>query len=468
MADGILQREIDEYIEKVWEDVIADITSLVAIDSVEDLASSRPGAPWGEGPETALELALGIAERLGLEPHNDDGFIGYADLKGTDGKQIATIGHVDTVPVGTGWVGSPYEVIRKDGCIVGRGVADDKGPTVLSLYAAKYFLEKGITPRHDLRCIIGCNEETGMSDVVYYNEHHDQPDFLFTPDAGFPAGYGEKGFYQAFITSAELPEDRIIVKIEGGIVTNAVAGEASALVRADASALPAKERIEVSQEGELARIDAHGIGSHASTPQDSINAIGLLVDYLLENGLFCEAEEGFLRLVQQILSSYDGSSIGVDCTDEYFDALTLIGGIIKTEGNRFVQSIDSRFPTTMSAERLTAVLSELASACGATIETGHTMAPFVTDPQSAPIRILAETFNEVAGVEAEPYTMGGGTYARHFKSAASFGPAFDERFIKPEWVGSEHGPNEGILEENLKFALKVYILTLLRLMEVDF
>ena len=74
--------------------------------------------------KTALELALGIAERLGLEPHNDDGFIGYADLKGTDGKQIATIVHVDTVPVGTGWVGSPYEVIRKDGCIVGRGVAD--------------------------------------------------------------------------------------------------------------------------------------------------------------------------------------------------------------------------------------------------------------------------------------------------------------------------------------------------------
>lgn len=468
MSDEKLLHEVDEYIESVWEDVISDITALVAIDSVEDLASARPGAPWGEGPEKALELALDIAERLGLEAHNDDGYIGYADLKGADDAQIATIGHVDTVPVGTGWRYSPYEVARQDGCIVGRGVADDKGPTVLSLYAAKYFLEKGITPRHNLRCIIGCNEETGMSDVVYYNEHHDQPDFLFTPDSSFPAGYGEKGFYQAFITSAELPADRIVAKIEGGIVSNAVAGDAFALVRADASTLPEAERITVSEEDGFARIDAHGIGGHASMPEGTINAIGLLVGYLLDNGLFSEAEEGFLRLVQRILSSYDGSSIGVDCTDEYFDALTLIGGIIKTEGNRFVQSIDSRFPTTMSAEKLTAVLSELAAACGATVEPGHTMAPFVTDPASAPIRILADTFNEVAGVEMEPYTMGGGTYARHFKSAASFGPAFDERFVKPEWVGDEHGPNEGILEENLKFGLKVYILTLLRLMEVDF
>ena len=65
-------------------------------------------------------LAAGCASLTYSSPRALDG----VEIKGTDGKQIATIGHVDTVPVGTGWVGSPYEVIRKDGCIVGRGVAD--------------------------------------------------------------------------------------------------------------------------------------------------------------------------------------------------------------------------------------------------------------------------------------------------------------------------------------------------------
>ena len=469
MADEQLMQEIEAYVDSVWEDVIADITTLVAVDSVEDLAGAREGAPWGEGPAKALELALGIAERLGLEPHNDDGFIGYADLKGQDDKQIATIGHVDTVPVGTGWRYSPYEVAREDGYIVGRGVIDDKGPTVLSLYAARYFVEKGITPRHTLRCIIGANEETGMSDAVYYNQHHEQPDFLFTPDSMFPVGYGEKGICQAYFSSAEMPEDRVVHELKGGIVTNAVAAEAYALVRADASALPAADRIDVSQEGEFARIEGHGVGSHASTPQKSINAIGLVVDYLLDNGLYGEAEESYLRTVGRILSSWDGSSIGVDCSDEYFDPLTLIGGIMDTRDNHFVQSLDCRFPTTMTKDKLVSVYQELADACGGSIELGSSMDPYVTDPTSAPIRVLVDTYNEVTGQNEEPYTMGGGTYARHFANAASFGPdnqAPDAS--KPDWMGEEHETNESVREEILKRALKVYILALLRLMDVDF
>ena len=75
---------------------------------------------------------------------------------------------------------------RREGWLLGRGVIDDKGPAVLSLYAGAYLLKHGITPRYTFRALLGCDEEVGMSDVHHYLENYADPDFLFTPDAEFP------------------------------------------------------------------------------------------------------------------------------------------------------------------------------------------------------------------------------------------------------------------------------------------
>ena len=62
--------------------------------------------------------------------------------------------------------------------------------------------------------------------------------------------------------------------------------------------------------------------------------------------------------------------------------------------------------------------------------------------------------------------MGGGTYARNFKSAVSFGPE-DNSLLLPAWAGTMHGPNEAASEELLRDALKMYILSILRLQNVE-
>ena len=62
--------------------------------------------------------------------------------------------------------------------------------------------------------------------------------------------------------------------------------------------------------------------------------------------------------------------------------------------------------------------------------------------------------------------IGGGTYARHFPRACAFGPN-EPDIANPDWVGIEHGPDEGISEERLKNALKIYIVAIARLMELD-
>ncbi|MDY2788272.1 MAG: Sapep family Mn(2+)-dependent dipeptidase [Atopobium sp.] len=466
MADEQLKQEIAEYVDRVWEDVIVDIDKLVQIESVENMDEAKPGEPWGHAPHEALVKACEIAQDLGLEAHDCDGYIGYADLKGAREDYIGLIGHTDIVPLGTGWTFDPLHVTRKDGYLLGRGVLDDKGPLVLAMYAAKYFIEKGEELPYTLRVIIGCNEETSMQDVEWYVENFPQPAFLFTPDADFPLCYGEKGGYSARILSDKVAGGKI-VDFNGGIADNAIPNLATATVRANTADLTPTDRVSVEDAGDgLVKLTAHGIGGHASKPAGTINAIGLLVNYLLDNDLCDEGEREFLELDRIVLASTDGSSMGFATADKYFDPLTCIGGTMRTIDGRFEQTIDSRYPTTITGEEITVKVSELAAKHHATVECYLDMVPFVTDPESEAIQTLITTYNEVTGKNAEPFTMGGGTYARHFARAASFGPN-DPDWEYPEWVHGEHSADEGVSEELMKQSLGIYILALSRLMKLD-
>lgn len=470
MDDKTLKERAKSFAEENWEDIVSDIAALVSVPSVEDLEHAEPGKPYGPAPFEALQTAVDIAARLGLDAHNLDGHIGYADLAGASEKQIATIAHTDVVPAGTGWTADPFTLRRKDGYLIGRGVLDDKGPCILSLYTAKFFAElvreTGEPLPYTLRCILGNNEETSMADVEWYLEHYEQPEFLFSPDADFPLIYGEKGGWSGTLTSG--PVSNVIVSFEGGTAGNAVAGHAEALVKADAASLEPTDRIAVEDAGDgLARLVATGIGAHASMPEGSINAIGLLVDYLLEHGLCSAAERDFLTLEKLVFDSTDGSTLGIAAKDEHFGPLTCIGGTIHTVGGRFEQTLDSRYPTTITGDEITRRIGSLGGEYGATLSVDLDMVPFLTDPNTPAMRTLVDTYNEFTGRNAEGFCIGGGTYARHFKAGGSFGPN-DPAFPMPSWIGAEHSADEGFSEEQLRRALQIYIVSIARLMRLEF
>ena len=370
---------------------------------------------------------------------------------------------MDVVPAGPGWNFEPYAVTRKEGYLVGRGTLDDKGPSVVALHAMKFWKDlqdAGEAPQfpYTVRFLFGANEESGMADVAYYHKHYDDPAFLFTPDAEFPVCYGEKGGYDGELISKPIA-DRIVLEFTGGAATNAV--------KADAADLPNTDRITVAADGEgRAKITAAGKGAHASMPEGGVNAIGLIVDYLLEHDLCTADERAFFELDQKLLNHTDGSGIGIKSSDEYFGPLTVIGGTIKIEDDRFVQTLDSRFPTSITADEITERLRQLASEIGGSFENTLLMEPFLVKPDSPVIQALLNAYNEATGEDAKPFTMGGGTYAREFKSGASFGP--EKPWVKdPEWVGMMHGPDEGVSEDLLKQSFKIYALTLDKLMQLD-
>lgn len=465
MDEKLLLEQIDRFIDENEQAIVEDMARLIAIDSVE-AAPAGPGKPFGAGPAKALEAALAIAGGWGLETHTGDGYVGWAQLPGAEEGHIATVTHLDVVPPGEGWNGDPFTLRNQEGWLIGRGIVDDKGPSVLCLYAAKFFKQSGAPLRYGLRVLLGTNEESGMGDLPHYFENNPQPLFAFSPDADFPLCNGEKGQYEGLLCSGPLAGGALL-EFSAGLAFNVIPAKASCLLNAAPAALKSTAAVTVAGEGGKARLTASGIGGHSAHPQGTKNAIGVLVDYLLETGLCTPAEQDFLRLMQQVCQNAGGEGLSIQCADEQFGPLTLNGGVVKLEGGRLSLTVDVRYPTATNGAALLAAFEKAAAAHGATFSQHADNKPFFIPADSAPIQTLLASYNDVTGDAGAPFTMGGGTYARHFARAVSFGPVRPGLQL-PAFAGPEHAANEGGNLKELLLALKIYILAIWRLQKVDF
>ena len=454
--------DISRFAESHERDIVRDIARLVSIPSVEGPAA--PDAPFGIESKRALDCALQIAEELGLDTVNCENKIGYASVGEDHGQgYLATITHVDVVPAGDGWTEDPFTVRERDGFLLGRGVMDDKGPSILCLYALKYLRDSGLPLRYPVRALLGSNEETGMGDLEHYNANYPAPLFCFSPDADFPLIHGEKGIYHGRLISRHTPVN--VLEMTGGVAPNAVPAKASALVRAEA--LQSTDAVSVEElEPGLWKLSSVGVSGHASMPEGTVNAIGRIVDYLLENGIPAEGELPYYRFLARLHAATDGSGLGLQSSDDYFTPLTAVGGKISTADGVFCQTIDCRYGISTSGDAITTRLREAAGSA-AEIQVDADAAPFYLTLDNPAIQACMDSYNLVTGENARPFTIGGGTYARHFPNAAAFGPEHPER-PAPAFAGPIHGIDEAARLSDLMEALKIYIVALLRLEALDY
>lgn len=197
-------------------------------------------------------------------------------------------------------------------------------------------------------------------------------------------------------------------------------------------------------------------------PAGTVNAVGVLVDYL-DGAVACSPRErAFLALERRLLSCTDGSGLGVAATDDLFDPLTCVGTLLETRRGSFVQQVDVRYPKSVTSREIGRALGEAARAHGCSFELTHAREPYFVDPASPEVRALMGAYEEVSGRPARAFTIGGGTYAHHFERAVSFGP-LDAADELPAWAGPEHGANEAVSEEGLRRALAIYVLAFDRL-----
>ncbi len=180
-----------EKIDSMQEEILEGIRSCVKIESVG--GKPEEGAPYGRGPKEALDFALDLGKKLGFRAVNVDNRAGYIEM-GEGEEMVAVLGHLDVVPAGEGWSHPPFEAEICDGFLYGRGVMDDKGPTIGAIYAMKAIRELGIPLDRRIRVIFGTNEERGCDCIRHYvKSGQELPVMGITPDAEFPMIFFEKG-----------------------------------------------------------------------------------------------------------------------------------------------------------------------------------------------------------------------------------------------------------------------------------
>ena len=273
--------------------LLEDLKALCRIRSVQ--SEAVPGAPYGPGPRAAMEAAMKLCEGYGFAVRNYGDRVMTADLGEASGRTLDILAHLDVVGEGDGWDTDPYEpVVKDDGYIYGRGVADDKGGAAAALYAMRCVKELGIPLRAGCRLILGTDEESGSTDIEYYYKQEKPAPNTFSPDAEFPVCNAEKGFYRLRFRKSWEAETALprVSSLSGGFRTNVVPAEASAVVAGMeplhlmAGAAPlcaelgASCRVEEAPEG--ARLTVVAKGCHAAMPELGVNANTVLIRVLTE------------------------------------------------------------------------------------------------------------------------------------------------------------------------------------------
>ncbi len=442
------------------DELVERLGKLVAIPSVE----GRPedGAPFGPGPRDALHAALDMLEDDGFKTVNLHNYIGYAEL-GEGDQVIGVIGHLDVVPAirEDGWKTDPFVMKEKEGILYGRGVADDKGAVVASMIALKVLRDMNVPIKKRIRLIMGTNEETGSKCLAHYVEQEGHVDYGFTPDGDFPGVHGEKGMLGGVFRSKSLN----ILEIHGGSAKNVVAAKCTAkVVKNSYSSKKLSDwfhnlniDFDVEEDDDCNKITVYGKAAHASTPELGINAISCLLAALKEAGM----QDPFVNYYWTHFGlTTDGSGLNAKLEDE-FGVLTLNIGVIETDDDEIVGSIDIRFPVTMSTKSVLKAMKDRMEDENGKIEIVSAVEPIYFPIDSPLVSSLYDAYVEVTGdTKSKPMTMGGGTYAKGINNTIAFGCGFSDKDYHI------HDANEYVGIDELLLQTEIYVHALLKLLEL--
>lgn len=432
--------------------VVQELCDWVKIDSVYDEKTIKDQMPFGQGVYYSLEYIAELAEKYGFNVDRCDGYC--TEISYGDGEDIIMImGHADVVPTGENWQYDPFLGEVVDGYVYGRGSEDDKGPTMASFHALRILKENNLlNPNKKYVLVVGGNEERGSDCLKYYFNilKKPQPKYGFTPDAGFPLVYGEKG-----IMTYEFKGHResfIIKLIEGGIVSNAVVGTAKAILKGKINLEDSfmkfinnhnlSGKIEYKNDDTI--IYLNGKIAHAAMPELGKNALAYLLIYLNEN-IDDEVVEHFAPL----FSDYYGEKMGIGINGERMGKLTMNLGLGKYENSNYSFTINIRYPIDTTGEK---VLNELNSKI---LDRGELISdsnPLYVDPNSEFIKKLLKAYQDITqDYDSKPMTIGGGTYARNTVNSVAYGMCF------PNEEELAHQINEVLSIDSLEKGLAIYL-----------
>lgn len=454
---------------KRQDDLLADLYSILKIQSERDVEHATDEYPLGPGPAKALQQMLSIAERDGFTTKNVENVAGRIEF-GEGSETLGVLAHMDVVPAGDGWNTNPYEPEIIDGNLYARGSSDDKGPAMAAYYALKIIKELNLPVSKKVHYIFGTDEESQWVGINRYLEVEPAPDFGFSPDAEFPIINGEKGiadFVIRFAPELSTVGEIRLISFDSGLRSNMVPQTATAVIEGHQLEELSNQFISFAAENNLVadfEIKDHqsilkltGKGAHALEPKAGINAGTYLATFLTELSLDPAGQE-FVNVIQNYLHlDSRGAKLGIKYTDEVMGELTASPDIFHYDVDNGGQiTLNVRYPQGITAEEINQHIvdsiaqTNVTSTIDGDVETPHYVAG--DDPL---IKTLLDVYEEQTGEKGHEQVIGGGTYGRILKRGVAFGAQFPGR-ENVMHQANEYMPVEDILKAASIYAEAIY------------
>lgn len=416
-----MEFNVDQYIEEG----LLLLSKLVSFQTILEHYDPKSDAPFGEENKHALKFILEYAEKDGFSTKNDKNYAGHIEFgKGTE--ILGILAHLDVVPVdGQNWKTNPFVLNIQDDKLYGRGTMDDKGPLVCSYLAMKLLKDQGFTPKKKVRLIMGCDEESGSRCLTHYFKKHELPNLGFSPDADFPLIYGEKA-HMTYNFEGTLDDTEIITEFDCGKRYNVVPATATMKLKKDLKKeyLAYLEKNHYQGKVENDTYYAYGLSSHAMVPQNGLNASFILFSFL--NEVAPSTLSNFF--VKYLTFDPFGKKLGYDVYDEQMKELTSNVGLVQIHDHKVLIGIDCRVPRPSHEETMRKQITKAAESANLSVNVLGFGGFHYVDPNSVLVTTLMKVYKEVTGdCDAEPITIGGGTYAKFIDHAVAYGPLMPGR-----------------------------------------
>ena len=435
--------------EQVKEEFLSSLKLLISYPSV--LNENENGTPFGQAIQDVLEKTLEICQGLGFRTYLDPkGYYGYAEI-GQGKELLAVLCHLDVVPSGdeADWKTPPFEAIVKDGYIFGRGVQDDKGPSMAALYAVKALLDSGVVFQKRVRFIFGTDEETLWRCMGRYNELEETATLGFAPDSSFPLTYAEKGLLQVKLHGPGSD----FLQLEAGESFNVVPAKASYQGAFLEKVIAGLRAAGFDYEETADEVTVLGVPKHAKDAAQGINAIVRLAKVLQ----LLAPHPALSFIADAVGEDATGSRLFGPILDEPSGSLSFnIAGLTITPERSEIR-IDLRIPVLADKEDLVRILSKKAADYQLTYEEFDYLAPLYVPKNSELVSTLMGIYQEKTGDNSPAMSSGGATFARTMPNCVAFGALF------PGAEQTEHQANERAKLDDLYKAMDIYAETIRRL-----
>lgn len=436
--------------DEIQKRAINDLGKIIAIPSY--CTDKQENAPFGPGPKKALTKVLEIAKNLGFTTFEDpQGYYGYADI-GQGDQTFGLVCHMDEVPAGDedSWDTEPYKLVEKSGKLFGRGVQDDKGPSIASMYAVKALLEAGCTLNKKIRFIFGTDEETLWRCLAEYNKKEEPIDLGIAPDAEFPLIYAEKGLQQSYLVGPGSDELNLNIVSSFNAVPGKAVYDGPKIDQVKQSLNKHKFDFEEADGSLIVK----GRSVHAMNAPEGINATVRLGIALAD--VFPDI--AMLKFFKYFGTDANATNLLGDVEDDVSGKLTFNISSLVIDHNESRVQIDLRIPVKIDHDDLIKQISAEVAKFNLRYENFDYVAPLYVPTDSELVKTLMSAYQDVSGdLTSKPAISGGATFARTMPNTVAFGA------MMPTTPDFMHQVNENWSKDDMKMAMKIYAEAIYRL-----